>query len=48
MGGGLRGLVVSVPDGANAPEPGALAICVAGLLGCRLFINRRRRASRQS
>jgi len=32
----------------QAPEPGALAIFAAGLLGCALFINRRRRASRQS
>ena len=31
-----------------APEPGALAMFGAGLLGCALFINRRRRASRQS
>jgi len=30
------------------PEPGALAMFAAGLLGCALFINRRRRASRQS
>lgn len=30
------------------PEPGTLAIFGAGLLGCALFINRRRRASRQS
>jgi hypothetical protein len=32
----------------QAPEPGALAMFAAGLLGCALFINRRRRASRQS
>ncbi len=30
------------------PEPGALAIFGAGLLGCALFIHRRRRAARQS
>ena len=48
MDGGLRGHVVSVPDGANTPEPGALAMFVAGLLGCTLFIHRRRRAARQS
>ena len=32
----------------ETPEPGALAIFGAGLLGCALFINRRRRAARQS
>ena len=32
----------------QTPEPGALAMFGAGLLGCALFINRRRRASRQS
>ena len=32
----------------QTPEPGALAMFAAGLLGCALFINRRRRASRQS
>ena len=32
----------------QAPEPGTLAMFGAGLLGCALFINRRRRASRQS
>ncbi|MGC8519550.1 MAG: PEP-CTERM sorting domain-containing protein [Steroidobacteraceae bacterium] len=32
----------------QAPEPGALAMFAAGLLGCALFINRRRRASRES
>lgn len=31
-----------------APEPGSLAIFGAGLLGCALFVSRRRRASRQS
>ncbi len=30
----------------ETPEPGALAMFAAGLLGCALFINRRRRASR--
>ena len=37
----------SVPP-VETPEPGALAMFAAGLLGCALFINRRRRASRQS
>ena len=32
----------------STPEPGALVMFAAGLLGCALFINRRRRASRQS
>lgn len=32
----------------GAPEPGALAIFAAGLLGCALFANRRRRAARRS
>ena len=36
------------PTLVQAPEPGALAMFAAGLLGCALFINRRRRASRQS
>ncbi len=31
----------------ETPEPGALAMFAAGLFGCALFINRRRRASRQ-
>ena len=34
--------------GTSVPEPGALALFAAGLLGCALFINRRRRAARQS
>ena len=32
----------------STPEPGALAMFAAGILGCALFINRRRRAARQS
>ena len=32
----------------EAPEPGALALFGAGLLGCALFIGRRRRMSRSS
>ncbi len=32
----------------QTPEPGALVMFAAGLLGCAVFINRRRRASRQS
>ncbi len=32
----------------STPEPGALAIFAAGLLGCALFINRRRRAAGRS
>ena len=36
----------SVPP-VETPEPGALAMFAAGLLGCALFLNRRRRASRQ-
>ncbi len=36
------------PPPTETPEPGALAIFGAGLLGCAVFINRRRRAARQS
>ncbi len=47
---GLGCVVYNSADGSivSAPEPGALAMFGAGLLGCALFINRRRRAARQS
>lgn len=46
---GSSGASFSVDDQVtSAPEPGALAMFAAGLLGCAVFINRRRRASRQS
>jgi hypothetical protein len=37
---------LSFQNVTEAPEPGALALFGAGLLGCALFIGRRRRASR--
>ena len=46
---GSNGASFSVDDQVTAtPEPGALVMFAAGLLGCAVFINRRRRASRQS
>ena len=39
--------VSSTGGPVSTPEPGALAMFAAGLLGCALFINRRRRAARQ-
>ncbi len=42
-----KGSANNTIDIAEAPEPGTLALFGAGLLGCALFINRRR-ASRQS
>ena len=40
--------VSSTGPAVSTPEPGALAMFAAGLLGCALFINRRRSASRRS
>ncbi len=49
MFSGTNGTTFSVDDQITAtPEPGALVMFAAGLLGCAVFINRRRRASRQS
>ena len=39
---------LSFQNVTEAPEPGALALFGAGLLGCALFIGRRRRMSRSS
>ncbi len=43
----VDGVCTSDCGGTSVPEPGPLALFAAGLLGCALFINRRRRASRQ-
>ena len=42
------GVCTASCGGASVPEPGTLALFAAGLLGCALFIHRRRRAARQS
>ena len=44
----LQGVSSTGEVPVSTPEPGALAMFTAGLLGCALFINRRRRAARQS
>ncbi|MGC8519551.1 MAG: PEP-CTERM sorting domain-containing protein [Steroidobacteraceae bacterium] len=44
----VNGVCTADCGGTSVAEPGALALFGAGLLGCALFINRRRRASRES
>lgn len=45
---GATGIVYANGFEATAPEPGTLTLFGAGLLGCALFIGRRRRRARQS
>ena len=44
----LQGVSSTGEVPVSTPEPGALAMFTAGLLGCALFINRRRRVARES